>query len=72
MRLCYNAQEEIWRASVDEAEQISAVQPRLGRWLQPPCTQRARAGVKPPCPEGNRYCGVPVWRLERDAYQRRI
>jgi thymidylate synthase ThyX len=72
MRLCYNAQEEIWRASVDEAEQISAVQPRLGRWLQPPCTQRARAGVKPPCPEGNRYCGVPVWRLERDAYERRI
>jgi thymidylate synthase ThyX len=72
MRLCYNAQEEIWRASLDEAEQITAVAPRLGRWLQPPCTQRARAGAKPPCPEGSRYCGVPVWRIERSAYQRVI
>jgi hypothetical protein len=24
--------------------------------------QRARAGQKPICPEGERYCGVPVWR----------
>lgn len=72
MRLCYNAQEEIWRASLDEAEQISAATPRLGRWLQPPCTQRARAGVKPPCPEGSRYCGVPVWRIERSGYTRVI
>ena len=70
MRLCYNAQEEIWRASVDEAEQIRELHPRLGRWLLPPCGQRARAGVKPPCPEGNRYCGVPVWRQDVSAYER--
>lgn len=70
MRLCYNAQEEIWRASVDEAEQIRALHPRLGRFLLPPCGLRNLAGVKPPCPEGSRYCGVPVWRLDVREYQR--
>ncbi len=62
-RLCWNAQEEIWRASRDEAEQIEAVEPRIGRWLRAPCTLRVRAGSKPFCPEGDRYCGVPVWRM---------
>jgi thymidylate synthase ThyX len=70
MRLCYNAQEEIWRASVDEAEQIRAHNPRLGRFLLPPCGLRNLAGVKPPCPEGSRYCGVPVWRLDVHEYRR--
>ena len=70
MRLCYNAQEEIWRASVDEAEQIRELHPRLGRWLLPPCGLRDRAGVKPPCPEGARYCGVPVWRYDIAEYER--
>jgi len=70
MRLCYNAQEEIWRASVDEAEQIRQVHPRLGRWLLPPCGLRARSGAKPPCPEGTRYCGIPVWRLDVSEYRR--
>jgi thymidylate synthase ThyX len=63
MRLCWNAQEEIWRASRDEAEQILAVEPRIGRWLLPPCGVRLHAGTKPICPEGDRYCGVPVWKL---------
>ena len=40
MRLCYNAQEEIWRASLDEALQIREVNPRIGPWLLPPCTLR--------------------------------
>ena len=64
MRHCLNSQEEIWRASMDEAAEVRAVHPRLGRWLLPPCSQRARAGAKPPCPEGSRYCGVPVWKLD--------
>jgi thymidylate synthase ThyX len=63
MRLCWNAQEEIWKASRDEAEQILAVEPRIGRWLLPPCGIRFRSGAKPICPEGDRYCGVPVWKL---------
>jgi len=64
MRLCLNAQEEIWRASMDEAEEVRRVHPRIGRWLLPPCSQRAQAGAKPPCPEGSRYCGVPVWKRD--------
>ena len=70
MRLCYNAQEEIWRASVDEAEQIRAAQPEIGCHLLPPCTQRAQARVRPICPEGSRYCGVPVWKLDLSDYER--
>ena len=23
---------------------------------------RSRAGAKPICPEGERFCGIPVWR----------
>jgi thymidylate synthase ThyX len=70
MRLCFNAQEEIWQASVDEALQIREVEPRIGRWLLPPCGHRARAGAKPICPEGERFCGVPVWRQDVAAYRR--
>jgi len=72
MRLCYNAQEEIWAASRDEAEQVAAVHPRIGRWLLPPCSLRHRASRTPPCPEGDRYCGVPVWRLPPEAWRRTI
>jgi flavin-dependent thymidylate synthase len=64
MRLCYNAQEEIWRASQEEALQILDVNPRIGPWLSPPCTLRHRAGVRPVCPEGDRFCGVVVWKKE--------
>lgn len=72
MRLCYNAQEEIWRASLDEALAITQVNPEIGRWLLPPCGIRKHAGEKPICPEGDRYCGVPVWRLTREQYERVI
>lgn len=61
MRLCFNAQEEIWQASVDETAQIAAVEPTIGLLLLPPCGVRHRAGLRPYCPEGDRYCGVPVW-----------
>lgn len=71
-RLCYNAQEEIWRASLDEASQIRALEPRLGCFLQPPCALRRMAGARPLCPEGERYCGVSVWRLDLEEYQRVI
>jgi thymidylate synthase ThyX len=71
-RLCYNAQEEIWRASLDEVRQVREVHPRLGRWLLPPCGLRQRAGGRPFCPEGDRYCGVPVWKLDLAQYVRLI
>lgn len=72
MRLCYNSQEEIWRVCLEEAEQITQIQPRIGRWLLPPCTLRKVAGHAPYCPEGERFCGVAVWRLDRSDYKRTL
>jgi thymidylate synthase ThyX len=71
-RLCYNAQEEIWLASLDEARQIRDINPTIGRFLLPPCGLRLLAQERPLCPEGDRYCGVPVWKLDIDQYARVI
>lgn len=72
MRLCYNAQEEIWRASLDEAQQIRAVEPQIGAHLLPPCSLRVLSKSKPICPEGNRFCGERVWTYDIEQYQRII
>lgn len=72
MRLCWNAQEEIWRASVDEAAQIFAVEPQIGARLLPPCSVRFAAGMRPICPEGDRYCGTPVWLLPAEQWRRTL
>jgi len=72
MRLCYNAQEEIWQASVEEAAQVREVNPRIGGHLLPPCTTRHHAGRRPVCPEGTRFCGERVWTIDLEAYSRRI
>jgi thymidylate synthase ThyX len=69
-RLCYNAQEEIWRATLDEVEQVKDAAPLVAEFLLPPCGQRARAGVGPFCPEGERFCGLPVWKKSRTDYLR--
>jgi thymidylate synthase ThyX len=61
MRTCFNAQEEIFRASMDELEQLRAVHPRLARHMGPPCVLRA-GRITPTCTEGDHFCGVPVWR----------
>lgn len=61
MRTCFNAQEEIYRASMDELEQVRAVHPRLARYMGPPCVLRYRH-ASPVCTEGEHFCGVPVWR----------
>jgi thymidylate synthase ThyX len=61
MRTCFNAPEEIYRASMDELEQVRAVHPRLARHLGPPCVLRA-GRITPTCTEGEHFCGVPVWR----------
>lgn len=72
MRLCYNAQEEIWRASLDEALQITEVHPQIGQYLLPPCSMRKMAGTRPICPEGDRFCGLRVWTLKRENFERII
>ena len=60
MRTCFNAQEEIYQASMEEVEQVRAALPSLGRFLGPPCY--IRAGIATPiCTEGSHFCGVKVW-----------
>ncbi len=72
LRLCYNAQEEIWQATLEEVLQIRDINPRIGKFLLPPCTVRKLAKKRPYCPEGTRYCGVPVWNMELDEFTRTI
>ncbi len=60
LRTCFNAQEEIYLASMDEVDQVRAVHPRLARHLGPPCVLRNKI-VAPRCTEGTHFCGVPVW-----------
>ena len=71
-RLCYTAQEEVWKTSQEEVLQVEALFPEIGRYLRAPCWVRSQADVKPYCPEGDRFCGVAVWRLPLENYQRLI
>jgi hypothetical protein len=61
MRTCFNAQEEIFTASLEEIEEVRARHPRLTRFVGPPCVIR-NGLVSPRCTEGTKFCGVPVWR----------
>ena len=70
MRTCFNAQEEIYRASLDEIAELTRVHPQLTRFVGPPC--HLRAGVATPiCTEGSHFCGVKVW-LDFPRVTRRI
>jgi hypothetical protein len=70
MRTCFNAQEEIYQASMEEVEQVRAALPALGKYLGPPCY--IRAGIATPiCTEGSHFCGVKVWQ-EFPKIERRI
>src|SRR5258706_2435737 len=60
MRTCFNAQEEIYAASMDEIAQLREVHPQLFRYIGPPC--HLRAGITTPiCTEGSHFCGIKVW-----------
>src|SRR6266704_3321427 len=60
MRTCFNAQEEIYQASMDEIAQLREVHPELTRYIGPPC--HIRAGITTPiCTEGSHFCGIKVW-----------
>ncbi len=70
MRTCFNAQEEIYLASMDELAQLREVHPELTRYIGPPC--HIRAGITTPiCTEGSHFCGIKVW-LDFPNIQRRI
>ena len=70
MRTCFNAQEEIYQASIEEVNQVRAEFPELARYIGPPCF--LRAGISTPiCTEGSHFCGVKVW-LDFPQIERRI
>ena len=70
MRTCFNAQEEIYQASMEEVAQVRAALPELARYIGPPC--HVRAGIATPiCTEGSHFCGVKVWQ-EFPNIERRI
>ncbi|HYS22896.1 MAG TPA: FAD-dependent thymidylate synthase [Candidatus Eisenbacteria bacterium] len=70
MRTCFNAQEEIYQASMDELAQLREVHPELTRYIGPPCY--IRAGITTPiCTEGSHFCGIKVW-LDFPNISRRI
>jgi len=70
MRTCFNAQEEIYQASMEEVAQVRAALPDLARYIGPPCYVRASIAT-PICTEGSHFCGVKVWQ-EFPNIERRI
>ena len=70
MRTCFNAQEEIYQASMEELDQLRVSVPELAKYIGPPCY--LRAGIATPiCTEGSHFCGVKVW-TDFPQIQRRI
>lgn len=69
-RLCYNAQEEIWHNTKDEVTDMAGLFPEITRYILPPCGLRNMSQQTPICPEGTRFCGVPVWKQSLTQYNR--
>jgi thymidylate synthase ThyX len=69
LRTCFNAQEEIYLASMDEVAQVRETHPQLARYVGPPCVVR-NGLISPRCTEGTHFCGVPVWRSFPDVVRR--
>jgi thymidylate synthase ThyX len=65
LRTCFNAQREIYDASMDELLQVRDRHPRLMRHIGPPCVVRdGHVADDPkigPCSEGDHWCGIKVW-----------
>jgi thymidylate synthase ThyX len=69
LRTCFNAQEEIYLASMDEIAQVRERHPQIARYIGPPCVVR-NGLISPRCTEGTHFCGVPVWRSFPDVERR--
>ena len=69
MRLCYNAQQEIFDITYKQIELLKEKGVNIDNFL-PPCAVRFKEGLKPYCPEGDRFCGVKVWKLNFFDYKR--
>ncbi len=64
LRLCFNAQKEIWDLTSEQAQQISVIVPELSNILVPKCKLRKDAKITPVCTEGSRFCGIQAWNIE--------
>ena len=71
MRLCYNAQEEIFHIVYNQVKELEKKGVDISKFA-PPCVIRHMQNIKPICPEGERFCGVKVWKLKFDEYERLI
>ena len=71
MRLCYNAQQEIFDIVYEQIKQLKQNGVNVDNFL-PPCGVRYKEKIKPICPEGERFCGIKVWKLKFDEYKRDI
>lgn len=67
-RSCYTAQEEIYFATIEELLQVNEVHPQIAKHILAPCYLRQMAKVTPYCPEGERFCGVRVWKQDLEKY----
>lgn len=72
MRLCYNAQQEIYDIVYEQVQQLRDHHVANAQTFLPPCSVRQELGIHPICPEGDRFCGVKVWKLPFDAFKREI
>lgn len=72
MRLCYNAQQEIYDMVYEQARQLREMKVKGAEKFLPPCTVRAQMNIHPICPEGDHFCGVKVWKLDIKEYKRKI
>jgi flavin-dependent thymidylate synthase len=65
LRTCFNAQLEIYDASMDELLQARDKHPRLLKHMGPPCVVRDKHVEDDPkigpCSEGDHWCGIKVW-----------
>lgn len=66
-RLCYNSQEEIFDMTVQQVEQLKEEGLDTDKFnLNAPCVVNFKYGTRPYCTEGVRFCGVKVWKLNKD------
>jgi flavin-dependent thymidylate synthase len=70
MRLCLNSQEEIRKIVTEQLLQIpSHITNKdyinILRSVSAPCIHRHNCGIKPYCPEGDRFCGVKLWTMDK-------
>jgi hypothetical protein len=71
MRLCYNAQQEIFDIVYEQIKQLKENGVNVDNFL-PPCAVRFKENIRPYCPEGDRFCGIKVWKLDFEEYKRDI